>query len=58
MHQVKIGPGTCTLGQFHPPNVGIGAKCDSDDVYTKFTFQILQPFHKGDHTVFIAIQAI
>ena len=41
-----------TLGQFHPP---IGLKCDSENV-RKFTFQILQAFHRGDHNnmVFMA----
>ena len=42
-----------TLGQFHPPKVGIGAKCDSENLQNSH-FQKFQAFHIGDHMVFIA----
>ena len=49
-----------TLGQFHPPKVGIGAKCDSENLQNSH-FQNFQAFYRGDHMVllhFYAIQAI
>ena len=42
-----------SLGQFHPPKVGIGAKYDSENLQNSH-FKIFQAFHRGDHMVFIA----
>ena len=56
MHQVKIEP-QVHLANFTPKG-GNRCKVWFRELFTKFTFQIFQAFHRGDHMVFIAIQAI
>ena len=49
-----------TLGQFHPPKVGIGAKCDSENLQNSH-FKIFKLFIEGIIWFlwhFYAIQAI